>query len=81
MRRFLIPVLMSALLVTSGCGDSRLERAGSGAAIGAGTGLVIGGLCCGDPGDHGVRGFYVGAGVGALIGLLLNHPLFFDTRD
>ena len=69
------------MLALSACGNTRYERAGSGAVIGGGIGLAGGGLCCGNPSNDGATGFFVGAAVGALIGFILNHPLFFDIRE
>lgn len=79
-RRALIPLILSATLLLSACGNTRIERTGSGAAIGGGIGLVGGGICCQDP-SNAAPGFFIGAAVGALIGLLLDHPLFFDTSS
>lgn len=69
---------MAACLLLSACGDTRVERAGSGAVIGAATGFAVGAVCCMDP-PHGMLvGTYVGMGVGALTGALLSEPLFFN---
>lgn len=48
------------------CGETRGDRAVSGAAIGAGTGAAIGGIAGGPPGAG--AGAAVGAGAGAVTG-------------
>ena len=63
--------LTSALLVAStlaiaGCGNSKGERALSGAGIGAGVGAAAGAITGGSP----ITGALVGAGVGAATGAL-----------
>jgi hypothetical protein len=73
-----LALLVCACLLLNSCGDTRIERTGSGAAIGAGAGIVSGFLCCKDPGDA-RPGMFIGAAVGALIGLLINEPLFFNS--
>lgn len=70
--------LLSALLLVSACGESRIERAGSGAAIGATIGLGVGMVCCGDPFVSPKVGGLIGAGVGGVTGALLSEPLFFN---
>lgn len=72
--------LLSCLALTA-CGETRMERAGSGAIIGGTTGAVVGLVCCGDPIDGATAGLYIGAASGALIGALLDEPLFMDYRE
>ena len=71
-------LLMCALLMLAGCGDTRLERAGSGAVIGGVAGLAVGTLCCGDPFDGAQLGGLIGAAGGAAIGTISPRPLFFN---
>lgn len=77
-RRILAP-LSAIMLALSGCGDTRLERAGSGAvtgsAIGYGVGFVSG------PGENTATGLFVGMAIGALIGALLDEPLFMNYHN
>ena len=73
-----IALVLTVMLMLSACGDSRLERTGSGAAIGAGVGYAGGALCCGDPGGSGQSGLFIGMVVGALVGYLVDEPLFFN---
>ncbi len=75
-----ITALLSLLLLTA-CGDTRIERAGSGAVIGGVVGGGIGAVCCADP----LHGFGVGAAIGAAsgaaIGAISNKPLFFNHES
>ncbi|MES2985317.1 MAG: hypothetical protein V4735_09040 [Pseudomonadota bacterium] len=73
-------MLLATLLSVSACGDTRLERTGSGAAIGGGIGVASGFLCC-DAGKGAQSGLFIGMAVGALIGFLVEHPLFFNYHD
>lgn len=63
--RFILCILgfLSAIILTA-CGETRGDRAISGAAIGAGVGAV-GGAALGDPITGAVVGGAVGAGTGA----------------
>ncbi len=79
--RSVLPLLLSCVLLLNACGNTRLERVGSGAAIGGGIGFASGAVCCQDPPNGIKNGFFIGAAVGALIGLMLDHPLFFDTSS
>ena len=72
--------LMLCLSLTA-CGDSRLERAGSGAAIGAGIGIASGFVCCNNPGKGTQNGLIIGVAAGALIGFLIDSPLFFNSGN
>lgn len=76
-----IPLLMSVLLTLTACGDTRIERAGSGAVIGGVGGAAVGGICCRDPIDNFGKGAIIGAAIGALVGFLVNRPLFFDAHN
>ncbi len=73
----LIAVLSCALLL-SACGESRLERAGSGAVIGGVTGFAVGTVCCANPPAGMMWGTAIGAGVGAVTGAILSEPLFMN---
>lgn len=70
-----LPFLLSA------CGETHIERAGSGAVIGGVTGFIVGALCCADPHDGAAAGAAIGAASGALIGVILPEPIFFDYDD
>lgn len=72
-------VLTSILL--GGCGDSRMERAGSGAAIGAGVGIAVGAVCCADPFHGAAVGGLIGGASGAAVGAILDRPLFFNHQN
>ena len=60
-----LSVLICGLVVLSACGDSKTDRALSGAGIGAAAGGV-GGLLLGDPVTGAVIGGAVGAAAGGL---------------
>jgi hypothetical protein len=76
--RFLI---LAIPFLVSGCGDTRAERAGSGAVIGGVTGIAVGMICCADPFDGAQVGGLIGAGAGAAIGAISNRPLFFNHES
>ena len=78
--RFILPVILSLSLLLTACGDTRLERAGSGAVVGGAAGFATGGVCCRDPGNGATNGFFIGAVVGAIIGALLDDSLIFNPR-
>jgi hypothetical protein len=65
--RFTVAMLMGAGLLLSACGDTQLERAGSGAAIGAGTGAVGAAVTGGSATTGAVVGGVAGAAAGALL--------------
>lgn len=73
-----IAIALTLCFLLNACGDSRIERTGSGAAIGAGIGIASGFLCCKNPGEGTQNGLIIGVAVGALIGFLLDEPLFFN---
>lgn len=73
--------LFALPLLLSGCGDTRLERAGNGAILGMVAGGAVGALCCGDPIDGIGIGAAVGAAGGAAIGALSPRPLFFNHES
>jgi len=58
-------ILLAALALLAGCGDSSFDRVSTGAGAGAGTGAVIG--LIGGPIGVGL-GAAIGAGVGAVAG-------------
>lgn len=70
--------ILSAALLLSACGESRLERAGSGAVIGGVTGIAVGAVCCMDPFNGAAIGGAIGAGAGAITGAILSEPLFMN---
>ena len=67
-RTFLL--LFAAALTLSACGETRAERAGSGAVIGGVTGFAVGAVCCANPPAGIKAGTLIGAGAGALVGAL-----------
>ena len=69
-------LLLVAAVSLAGCGETRNERAASGALIGAGTGAAIGAVTAGNPGAGAVVGGAIGAGVGAAAGALSDRPWF-----
>lgn len=77
----ILALVFGACLMLNGCGDSRIERAGSGAAIGAGIGIASGFVCCNNPGQGTQNGLIIGAAAGALIGFLIDSPLFFNSGN
>jgi len=79
-RRALACAVASCLFL-SACGESRLERAGSGAAIGAGIGVASGFVCCQNPGRGTEAGLIIGVAAGALIGFLIDSPIFFNSNN
>lgn len=76
--RFAPMTLLISALLLSGCGETRIERAGSGAVIGGVTGFAVGTVCCGNPPAGMGLGAAIGAGVGAVTGALLSEPLFMN---
>ena len=58
-------IAISTLLITAACGQTKEDRAGSGALLGAGAGAVIGSTV-GAP----IAGAAIGAGAGATAGAL-----------
>ena len=77
MRPF-IPLLCAVSLALGGCGDTRLERTGSGAVTGAGIGFTAGFLS--GPAENTGTGLFVGMALGALVGYLLDEPIFMNSR-
>lgn len=73
-----IAALVSIAFLLNACGDTRLERTGSGAVAGAVSGAAIGFVCCQRAGEGAAPGLFIGMAVGALIGLMLDEPLFFN---
>lgn len=71
-------LLCASLLILGGCGDTRVERAGSGAVIGGTIGFGVGAVCCMNPPAGIKAGTLIGAGVGAAVGALLSEPLFLN---
>lgn len=80
MRRFI--TILTALCMLTACGGSRLERAGSGAVMGAGTGMMVGyAASSSDSRGNGIEaGLFIGMAVGALIGYLLEEPILMNSR-
>lgn len=76
MKKPAFALLCASLLLLGGCGESRIERAGSGAVIGGVTGGAVGALCCIGTGVG--AGAAIGAGAGALVGAALSEPLFMN---
>lgn len=66
MKKLLIPALI--VLSLSACGNTPGDRALSGAALGAGAGLALGGLA----GGSGVTGALIGGAAGAIGGAVTN---------
>ncbi len=73
-----IALLLTAALSLSACGETRLERAGSGAVIGGVIGGGVGAVCCMNPPAGIKAGALIGAGTGAVVGALLSEPLFMN---
>lgn len=61
---FLFAAALASLLVLSACGNTRSDRAISGAALGAGTGAVAGAVT----GGSGVAGAVIGGVAGGVAG-------------
>jgi uncharacterized membrane protein len=74
----LAAVAVALPLLLGACGDTRIERTGSGAVAGGVAGGLTGFVCCGNPGHNAGQGAVIGAAIGALIGFLLDHPIIFD---
>lgn len=71
-------LLFASALLLSACGETRAERAGSGAVIGGVTGFAVGAVCCANPPAGIKAGTLIGAGAGALVGALLSEPMFMN---
>ncbi|MBK1618912.1 hypothetical protein CKO42_10810 [Lamprobacter modestohalophilus] len=65
---FLVSVMVVAMLVLTGCGETTTSRAGSGALMGAAGGAAIGSIS----GNAG-RGAAIGAGTGLIGGYLFDQ--------
>lgn len=61
---------VSSIFALAACGETKGDRALSGAGIGAGTGAVIGAAVAGDPWDGAAVGAAVGAAGGAAVGAM-----------
>jgi hypothetical protein len=72
MRRALIAVAIAATISAGGCTTAE-QRAGGGAAIGAGTGALIGALATGRPGGA-LAGAALGGVTGAMVGAATTPP-------
>ncbi len=68
MKRFVLPTLLLTSVALAGCGNTTTQRAGSGAAMGAAAGGLIGSTSA----NFGT-GALIGAGVGALGGYLYDQ--------
>ena len=73
MRRFLVPLLLSTLVVNASCAPraGTYEHVTSGMAVGAATGAMAGLVCCQKPSDAGA-GALIGIAVGALVGYAID---------
>jgi hypothetical protein len=63
-------VTAMSLLALTACGQTKEDRAASGALIGAGTGAVVGAAVAGSPAGGALVGGAIGAGAGAAAGAL-----------
>jgi hypothetical protein len=71
MVRYIAPLFLGLVLVTSACGRSTGDRAASGAGIGAGAGAVVGAVT----GLSVLEGVLIGAAAGGLIGGLTDEEV------
>ncbi len=69
-------ILIPCMFTLVACGETRNERAASGALIGAGTGAAAGALIAGNPWAGAAVGGAIGAGAGAAVGALSDHPVW-----
>ena len=74
-----IASLLAAVLLLSACGETRLERAGSGAVIGGTIGFGVGAVCCMNPPAGIGLGTAIGAGVGAGTALITALLMIWKT--
>lgn len=70
MKKMITLLAAASLLSLTACGETKKERAVSGAAIGAGAGAVAGALVAGSPAGGAIVGGAIGAGAGAAAGAL-----------
>ncbi len=73
-----LPAILLSALLLAGCGETRIERVGSGAVIGGVAGFAVGTVCCGNPPAGMKAGTLIGAGTGAVVGAMLSEPLFMN---
>lgn len=63
-------LILGSVLMLAACGETKNDRALSGAGIGAGTGAVVGAAVAGNPWAGAAVGGAIGAGAGAAVGAL-----------
>ncbi len=68
MKPIVVAVLLTAALVSAGCGTTARARQASGTALGAGVGAVIGSLTA-----NAGQGALLGAAIGSLGGVLMDE--------
>ncbi|WP_020507693.1 YMGG-like glycine zipper-containing protein [Lamprocystis purpurea] len=68
MKPIVVTVLLTAVLVLSGCGTTARARQASGTALGAGVGAIIGSLTA-----NAGQGALLGAAIGSLGGVLMDE--------
>jgi len=72
-----MPIILSAIILLSGCNASRTVKGG---AIGAGAGGVIGGLI-GSKSDNTAKGAILGAAIGGAAGALIGHYMDKQAKE
>lgn len=63
-------LMLSSVLMLAACGETKNDRALSGAGIGAGVGAATGALVAGNPWAGAAVGGAIGAGAGAAVGAI-----------
>ena len=76
-KKFLI--VSTATLMVAAC-TPREQRVGTGAALGAGAGAVVGAVTTGDAGGA-LAGAAIGGAAGAIIGAVTDRPGYCYARD
>ncbi len=69
-----------SILALTACGQTKEDRAMSGAGIGAATGAAAGALVAGNPWGGAAVGGAIGAGAGAAVGALTNSDDIYFGR-
>jgi osmotically inducible lipoprotein OsmB len=71
---------LCSVLALAACGETKQDRAASGAGIGAATGAAVGAAVAGNPWGGAAVGGAIGAGAGAAVGALTTSDDIYFGR-